>query len=504
MPNRPRYSFKNLPIIATITLTECGVVGRLREYDVCVTGSAFVLKVIRILIISFNLCTLLMGKRGPVCFLDMEGLMINMQKLAVGGLMAASLFLAGPSLAIEAESLSTEETAWAPECTVTPPRDFADVKLRSGAVSTSTQSVAANPINGNVFLAAYAVGGSCWVRTSTNAGKTWGVAKKLPMAGKPNCDEAVVTWAPDGSRVYAAYTYRIPEQGDKETGALVSSSTDRGLTWSTPRIAAKYGPYDYLSSPQLSTPLTAGDARWVYLLVRHSEGGSTADFDFVRSGDRGQTWSAPYFLWGYDSWNGAMSPSIAGGRRGEVLVAWSWFDCLDFDHPCKNAIDVERSSNHGAAFQQTITAVPDTYGESSVAFGAGGMAHLVYSDYRGIYYVYSTKAPYTTWSAPVRLNDDLSASLYYPPALAVSACGSGASVLHAVWLDDRAGSETYKVYYTRKVAKTGERWSANLPVSAVSRYNYSLAAGRGTAVGIWVDWGSVVWASRIAPGVSCP
>jgi hypothetical protein len=98
----------------------------------------------------------------------------------------------------------------------------------------------------------------------------------------------------------------------------------------------------------------------------------------------------------------------------------------------------------------------------------------------------------------------LSASDYSPPALAVSACGSGASVLHAVWLDNRAGSETYRIYYTRKVAKTGERWSANLPVSAVSRYGYSLAAGTGTAVGIWSDRVSAIWASRIAPGVSCP
>lgn len=431
--------------------------------------------------------------------------MINMQKLVVGGLMAASIFLAAPSLAIEAESLSAEETA-SPEYTVRPPRDFADVKLRSGA---SSQSVAANPINGNVFLAAYTAGGSCWVRTSTNAGKTWGGAKKLPMAGKPNCGNAVVTWAPDGSRVYAAYSYRIIDQWreTKETGALVSSSTDRGLTWSTPRIAAKYGEYLYLYSLEISTPLTAGDARWVYLLVTWFPEDDDI-VDFVRSGDRGQTWASPRRLAGSDNLEGVLNASVAGGRGGDALVAWSFYGC--YDDPCRYEIQVTRSGDHGATFQRPISAVPDTFGPSSVAFGAGGTAHLVYTvDYYqgtpGTYYVYSTKAPYTTWSVPVRLNDDLSASNNSRPALTVSACGSGASVLHAAWLDDRAGSD--RVYYTRKVAKTGERWSANLPVSPISPISDTgpprLAAGTGTAVGIW-GRGDGLWASRIAPGVSCP
>jgi hypothetical protein len=173
-------------------------------------------------------------------------------------------------------------------------------------------------------------------------------------------------------------------------------------------------------------------------------------------------------------------------------------------------------------FQQLI-AVPNTFGKTAVAIGAGGTAHIVYTvdsgpSPIGSYYVYSTKAPYTKWSAPVALNDDSSASNYSFPALSVSACGSGTSVLHAVWMDNRVASEKYNVYYTRKVAKPGEPWSPNLRLSGTfgtfvaPGYDLTAASAAGvvTAVALWgrsSEYDSPLgplWAGRVAPGVSCP
>ena len=161
---------------------------------------------------------------------------MSMRIDVVAGFVVGVAFFSGPALAEEPYSPSSDSTAYA----TTPPRDFADVKLAT-AGRAGRQAVAVNPKNLNVLLATYAGQGSCWVRTSTNAGQTWGNVRKLAMpSGKPNCDVPAVIWAPDGDRVYAAYSYRIPYPTDYgvtlETGAILSYSTDKGLTWSVPKI----------------------------------------------------------------------------------------------------------------------------------------------------------------------------------------------------------------------------------------------------------------------------
>lgn len=444
------------------------------------------------------------------------------QKLSTGFFLTTISIFTSPLLAFEDSTTSAGVSAVSdPLYAVTPPRDFADGKLATTGIVGGQASLAVNPKNANEFVAAYAAGGSCWVRTSTNAGQTWAAAKKLPMpAGKPNCENPAVAWAPDGSRVYAAYSYLIGEMLDpQEAGAIVSSSNNKGITWSSPKIALHY-PYEYyrITSLQLSAPLRTSDAKWVYLLsdLQHFDSGQT---DFTRSDDAGRTWSSRQNLIYYYDTSGSVSrPSVAGGLGGEVLVAWGE-DNYDWDgNLLFSKIFVRRSADYGNHFSADVAAVSDTFGDTAVAFGNGGTAHLVYLDgYNGKpSYVYSTKPPYTAWSQPVVLNDDISASSYYSPALSVSACGSNTSVLHAVWMDDRLGVDKFNVFYTRKVAKTGETWSPNLRISGTptpSDYWLSagIAAGVGTASSVWghqdpysTSGPRPVWASRIAPGVSCP
>lgn len=427
-----------------------------------------------------------------------------MDRWSVAVVVGVALF-ASPTLAKD-QVEALPDIAAAPEYSVTLPRDFPDVEL-AAAGRVGNQSVAVNPKNANVFVTTYANQGKCWVRTSTNAGATWTGAKKLPMPpAKQNCASGAapaVLWAPDGSRIYAAYTYSVPLDSYSELGTIVSSSTNNGATWSVPVIATKYAEGEEFSSVRLAAPLRESDANWVYLVsefywhVQHS-------FDFARSSDKGKTWSAKQsldlFYSTYDGYD--TSPSIAGGLGGEVLIAWgNW----DYD-PESFYIAVTRSTNYGASFSPPTVAIPNAYGDTDIAFGSSGVAHLVYNDswsQAGVFYTYSTKSPRTTWAMPITLNDEL-APAYRSPALFVNTCGSNVSVLHVVWSDDRVQTDHHNVYYTRKVAKTGETWSSNLRVSgreapfAVA----AIAAGSGTALGVWGVSG--LPASRIAPGVSCP
>lgn len=418
--------------------------------------------------------------------------------------------LPGSTAEVGPEEAGPEEAG--PEYAVTPPADFADVKL-ANAGTLGSPAVTVNPKNSAVFLAAYANNGGCWVRTSSNAGRTWAAARRLPQVQNgPYCDTPTVIWAPDGSRVYAAYSYSY----DPDFAQMaVTSSTDRGATWSPPKIAMRYA--NRLEAPhiRLATSLGAGNANWLYLLSTQYP-----VVNFTRSGDSGKTWYSTQRLitcGGRDEY--VSDPSVAGGPKGEVLVAWGSNDC---NGTSGARIEVRYSANFGATFSPALAAAPNVGGKTAVAFGSSGVAHLVYvPDYvsgAGPYYAFSTKAPYGNWSSPLLLNDAVSVNEVFSPALTVSSCGASNSVLHAIWLDDRAGAGKLNVYYTRKVTRTAETWAANLRVSATSPGSDSdyppllipaIAPGVSSAVGLWgqetwSDTSGPVWASRIASGVSCP
>ncbi len=431
--------------------------------------------------------------------------------IAVAGFVVGVALFAGSALAKD-QVEALPDIAAAPEYTVTRPRDFADVKLASAGL-VGSQSVAVNPKNANVFVVAYINQGACWVRTSTNAGRTWAGAKKLPMPGgtaSEYCASPALTWAPDGTRVYAAYLRA--DVTTLQQKAVVSVSTDKGATWSTPKKVQSSSGFDHFV--RLATPLQSENSEWLYFVSLQYP-----TVYFSRSNDQGKTWSALQQLitcGGRDEY--ASYPSIAGGPGGEILVSWGSNYCGD----TAAQIEVRRSSNFGGSFSPAVVAVPGNGGRTAIAFGTGGAAHLVYikDEYGndGPNYVFSTKAPYSSWSSPVRLNNNSSVSGISAPVLSVSPCSSSASILHVAWLDERLGSGKYNLYYTRKVARTGEDWSPDLRVSATTLasdpgYGYGLepglAAGGATAIGLWgqgseFDGPRPVRASRIAPGVSCP
>src|SRR5699024_10374140 len=88
------------------------------------------------------------------------------------------------------------------------PRDFPDVRLAADPkVSEHSESVALNPSDARNLLVAIsraAPDDDCVVRSSHDRGRTWRRAVELP-APVGTCSDAVVAYAPDGKRAYAAF-----------------------------------------------------------------------------------------------------------------------------------------------------------------------------------------------------------------------------------------------------------------------------------------------------------
>jgi hypothetical protein len=308
-------------------------------------------------------------------------------------------------------------------------------------------------------------------------------------------------------------------------GAAVSFSLDHGLTWSAPVKAIDFpdvwGPplYSDFSYVRLflAMPLREKDANRVYLLAEMAIQGLTG-LDFTRSSDRGVTWTPRMYLGGNWAFGGDYGEAIAGGPDGEVLVTLGFWDfSIDNAPPIKN-LTALRSSNYGRTFTRSVIAANVGTWDTDAAFGVGGAAHLVYQEATNegprIRYMYSQKAPYTSWSMPVTLGSDIYNSDTTPssPSLTVVGCGTLRSVVHVVWMSNWEGPDRYNVYYTRKV--TGNYpWSSSLrvsgnPVAQGDRAEPGIAAAANNAVAVWGSglYGNpfAIWASRIAPGVTCP
>jgi hypothetical protein len=446
---------------------------------------------------------------------------------AAAGFATALSHAVGSTFAVEPADNASSDALMAPagQIATAGPTDFPDVRLAAGA-TVGNQPVAVNPKNAARFAAAYVENGVCYVRTTANGGKTWATANRLPMpAGTQSCDVPALAWAPDGSRVYAAYSYERKDNAGLivESGAVVSLSKDHGNNWSSPVKALRYTDtqgldqvYASFETLRLATPLREANANWVYLVAdvsRYRPG----EIVFTRSADRTRTWSARELLGSYSfTFDFKSGLSIAGGPKGEVLVGWGFGSV--FEPP---ALEVVQSGNHGATFADAVIAAPNAAAYHTAAvFSTDGTAHIAYDQCKSsddctterVRYMYSSRAPYTSWSSPMTLNDD-SGDRQVHPALSVSTCGRGTAVLHAVWIDNRLGQDKYNVYYRRKVVRPDQPWSPSLrvseaPVAENFQFVLGLGAGADTAVALWGagkfrDPGPV-WASRIASGVSCP
>jgi hypothetical protein len=341
-------------------------------------------------------------------------------------------------------------------------------------------SIATKPNNANVVVAAshkypYSTSPTirCVAYRSSDGGETWSSSVQLPLLSNTICSDPVVRWAPDSSKVYAAYM----SYSGTNSYVVVSKSIDNGATWSSPVIALTAPAGELMDKPWLDVHTfwnNLDTANKVYISATRF-GSSTQSIVFTRSTNGASSFS-PYSSLVTTNYN----PTVQGSRpiggksfsstSGDVLVCWydsqgdGWLTGV-FDIKCRT------STNYGSSFGSTTTAANDKAYEleyylagptdpsdieyhrwwggmfPSIIITYDGVAHIVFTadpidakDYWGeagdIFY---TKAPrpYTTWtsSARERVNENTWQAQGYATITAKRV--SGGSILTAFWEDHR-------------------------------------------------------------------
>jgi hypothetical protein len=213
----------------------------------------------------------------------------------------------------------------------------------------------------------------------------------------------------------------------------------------------------------------------------------------VRSDDQGKTWTdpvsaSPTIRRAYGESQGGGLPGVSNedrtlqGPRPQVLpdgtLVVGWLDTTD-DGTMKGLaeIDVSRSTDGGKTYSTPATAVVFNEipfrprngffrywatGFPKMATAANGDLYLLYTgrpaekprDDGDIYFIKSTDKG-TSWTKPLRLNDDEGTALQFFPEITVGPDG----VIHAMWADmrDDPSQVRYNIYYTRST-DGGKTW----------------------------------------------
>lgn len=394
--------------------------------------------------------------------------------------------------------------AAAGEISVQPPRDLKDVALAvKPRLSERRPSVVANPKHPEQLALAVVQGEGderCTIRRSDDGGRSWAAPVSLPRPGGASCRYVDLAYAPDGGRLYAAYDAAFSK-------LVVSSSTDNGGTWQPPVVALQGDNVfdEGFILPNLATPRQPADRDVLYLTASVSDSEPGVDFVFVRSTDGGQTWGGGKLVASGDSLNNVVGGQIAGGNGGELLI--SWFE-EERGPDFRPAFWIIRSADYGANFDLPVRVATDYAGDGSdVEIGPAGVAHLVYErrsrrllkDLGDIGYTWS-EPPYKKWAAPVTISDGARPRQQTEPSLVVEPCGNG-SVLHVIWRDGRLSPASdpdrfSDIFYSRKLARAGAAWSANLRISdrsslidsgGYARKPPEIAGGAGRLFAVWTD-----------------
>lgn len=125
--------------------------------------------------------------------------------------------------------------------------------------------------NGNVWVATWSLtkgvgaDSAIYIATSNNAGKTWSKAVPLIKSKKATNTSPAIAVSPTGNKTWAVVWQSEDDRGGtigKDTDILISSSTDDGANWSTPKPVVKN--YATIDTAQDTAPKIATDGKtWV-------------------------------------------------------------------------------------------------------------------------------------------------------------------------------------------------------------------------------------------------
>lgn len=419
---------------------------------------------------------------------------------------------AGPAYANGADATDVAALASDTGTLTFAPFTLGSTRLTNGAAA---RQVAFAPGDRRRLAAGVGNADGCFVSSSDDGGKSWGVRARLPdfahavhaCLGEP----PAIAYAPDG-RLYAAYAYGKNVGGFSVFGVAVSSSTDDGARWSAP-VSGFFGeiPFPFLAGVQL---VAAPGGRSVYMALQRI--GLDHDIGFVvflRSPDRGANWSVPKQI-ASGGLRNFDQPAMAVGADGSIVVVSAFQPSPFSSPPFVYGVQVMASGDRGDTFERTIVARSRSlfFSEPDIAIDHSGSAHLAYlrrsvdgtTRIQTLYRMSNTK-PYRSWQAAIIPHQTDPSADDIGMKLAVSAAAD--SIVHLAWVERRHG-QLDKAWHQCRMSETGSEWSSPLAIGIARQPlaigDIGLAAAGARAVALWTltkrDEGSPVEvrASRIS------
>jgi hypothetical protein len=236
-----------------------------------------------------------------------------------------------------------------------------------GANVATEPMIVVNPTNPNNIAAAWIDHGAAGIAVAVtfDGGKTW---QNAPIPGLTQCtggtdfsaEDPWLSFAPDGS----LYSICVANTSNKSTDQLlVSKSTDRGLTWSSPIQVNSPGNSGNGYGPVLDDkPSITADpnnpnfvyATWAEFNNSSAFKGNSAETMFACSTDGGQTWQTEQAI------HTAPGTDFNWGNQIVVLPNGTLIDAFcegQFTKQDPGVLTLLRSTDHGQTWSAPIAAV---------------------------------------------------------------------------------------------------------------------------------------------------
>ncbi|MBI1880987.1 MAG: proprotein convertase P-domain-containing protein [Chloroflexi bacterium] len=360
----------------------------------------------------------------------------------------------------EAEAAEEEATEAPPGFPIGPLAVVDNILVNNPTSDTTaqdTQSETALVLAGSTLVAAWNDSGSFVLPSgnqftgygrSTNGGLTWTDGVTLPASLNGDAGDPVLAHDNTLGRTYFSTLIFTAT-----AGLPVFRSNNGAASWLAPVEGAPgFGNLDFLDKEWIAVDNFAGVGNGnVYMVFRDFDGDGSAPFGGIyltRSTDGGATFgSSGGTLIAPEGAFNVQGAFVAVGTNHEVYVFWLDQSAGSFT---PNLIMMRKSTNQGLTFGPPIT-VADldiifTNGDLLLNGGfrtssfpqvavnpVNGHLYLVFndnpatSDKADVFFTISTNGG-TTWSAPVRVNDDSTRRDQFMPAIAVTPDGTRLSI----------------------------------------------------------------------------
>ena len=338
---------------------------------------------------------------------------------------------------------------------------------------------AARPVNDSDILFSRSVDG----------GRTWTAAQLLDRQGNTDAgDDFAPQIATDRQGRWMVIWHSNENLGGTngtDGDLLFSVSTNQAVDWSPPRALSTTAGTDSRADAFASL---AVDGRGHWLAAWHALGegslGTDQEIWYCRSGDGGDTWSAPVPLNSNAATDAGNDFSVTLGtdRRGTWIAVWCSTDDLAAPADSDSDLVFARSFDNGATWSPPEFVSPnagsddgedfnpqiacDRQGRWVVVWESGATLGGTIGTDQDILVTRSTDNG-TTWSSPAALNSSafVDSELDSFPSLATDAAGAWVCVWHSQFSLNRATGNDQDILAAWSIDQ-GLTWSAPAPLAA--------------------------------------